>query len=122
MVRVSLHAVTTTRRFMFGEHSRKPTICNACLVPTVTQERFCDGLGSNIMVQYSVGSIITTHSYSTAREYMDKSGNRVHPMIQTLFPNDAAFQDDNAPIHTAATLQPWFENHEGELQHLPWPA
>jgi hypothetical protein len=44
-------------------------------------------------------------------------------MIQTLFPNNAAvYQDDNAPIHTAETVQSWLEVHEGELQHLPWPA
>jgi hypothetical protein len=44
-------------------------------------------------------------------------------MIQTLFANNnAAFQDDNAPIHTAGTVQSCFEEHEGELQHLPWPA
>jgi hypothetical protein len=42
-------------------------------------------------------------------------------MIQTLFPNnDAVSQEDNAPIHTAGTAQSWFEEHEGELQHLPW--
>jgi hypothetical protein len=41
-------------------------------------------------------------------------------MIQTLFENnDAVFQDDNAPIHIAATIQSWFEKHEGEFQHLP---
>jgi hypothetical protein len=44
-------------------------------------------------------------------------------MIQTLFPNnDAVFQDDNAPIHTAGTGQSCFEEHEGELKHLPWSA
>jgi hypothetical protein len=44
-------------------------------------------------------------------------------MILTLFPNnDAVFQDYKAPIHTAGTVQSWFEEHEGELQHLPWPA
>jgi hypothetical protein len=41
-------------------------------------------------------------------------------MIQTIFlNNDAVFQDDNGPIHTAGTVQSWFE---GELQHLPRPA
>jgi hypothetical protein len=50
-------------------------------------------------------------------------GNQVHPMIQTLFPNNiAVFQDDYAPIHTAGTVHSWFEEHETELQHLPWPA
>jgi hypothetical protein len=30
--------------------------------------------------------------------------------------------DDNDPPHTAGTAQSWFEVHEGELQHLSWPA
>jgi hypothetical protein len=78
---------------------------------------------SNIVVQYSVDPIITLHGRITAREYMDKLGNHVHSMIQTLFPNnDAVFPDDNAPIHTAGTVQSWFEERKGELQHLPWPA
>jgi hypothetical protein len=41
-------------------------------------------------------------------------------MIRTLFPyNDALLQDDNASIHTAATVQSLFEEHEGKLQHFP---
>jgi hypothetical protein len=37
-------------------------------------------------------------------------------MIQTLFPNnDAVFRNDNAPIHTAGTVQSWLQEHEGEL-------
>jgi hypothetical protein len=74
-------------------------------------------LGSNIVLQYSVGPIIVLHGRITSREYVDGLDNQVHPMIQTLFPNN-----DNVPIHTAGTTQSWFEEHEGELQHLPWPA
>jgi hypothetical protein len=54
---------------------------------------------------------------------MNRLGNQVHPMVQTLFPNNnAVFQDNYAPIHKAGTVQSWFEMHEGELQHLPSPA
>jgi hypothetical protein len=61
--------------------------------------RFCDGLGSNIVVQNSVGPIIILHSRITTREYVDRLGNRVHPMIQTLFPNNiAVYQYNNAPF------------------------
>jgi hypothetical protein len=49
-------------------------------------------------------------------------GNQVHPTIQTFPKNDAVFQDNNAPIHTAGTLRSWLEDHEGKLQHLSWPA
>jgi hypothetical protein len=81
---------------------------------------FCDGLGNNIMLQYSVGPIITLHGRISAREYVYSLGNQAHPMIQTLFPNkDTVSQDDNASIHTAVTVQSWFGEHEGELQHLP---
>jgi hypothetical protein len=56
-------------------------------------------------------------------EYVDRLGSQGHHLIQTFFPNnDALFQNANAPIHTAGTVQLWFEEHEGELQHLPWPA
>jgi hypothetical protein len=88
-----------------------------------TWGRFCDGLGSNILVQYSAGPIITLHGRITGREYIDRLGIRVHPTIQTLsLNNSAVFQNDNAPIHTAGTVQSWFEEHEGELQNLIWPA
>jgi hypothetical protein len=57
-------------------------------------------LGSNIVVQYSAGPIITLHGRVTAREYVDRLCNQVHSMIQTLFPNnDAVFQNaDSAPF------------------------
>jgi hypothetical protein len=68
---------------------------------------------------YSLGTIITFRGRITAREYVGRLGNRVYPIIRTLLRNnDAVFQGDNAPIHTAGTLQSWLEEHEGELHHL----
>jgi hypothetical protein len=67
--------------------------------------------------------IITLRGRITTRQYAARLGDQVHPMIQTLFPkNGTVFQDDNGPNHPAGTVQSWFEKHEGELQHLPWPA
>jgi transposase len=43
-----------------------------------TRGRFCDGLGSDIVVQRSVGPSITLHGQITAREYVDRLGNQVH--------------------------------------------
>jgi hypothetical protein len=106
---------------MFGEHprslqSRMPGLKNE------TWGRFCHALSNNIIVQYSVGPIITLHGGIIAREYMDRLCNQVHRMIWTFPNSDAVFQDDNAPIRTAGIVQSWFEEHEGELQHLYWPA
>jgi hypothetical protein len=55
----------------------------------------------------------------TAREYVDRLGNQVHPIL-----NDAVFQDNNAPHSDSwnCSVMVWFEEHEGELQRLPSPA
>jgi hypothetical protein len=71
-----------------------------------TGGKFYGGFVSNIVIEYSVGTIITLHGRNTAREYVDRLGNQLHPMIQTLFPNnDAVFQEDNAPIHIAGNIR-----------------
>jgi hypothetical protein len=71
------------------------------------------------MMVWAAISWYNIHGRITAREYVDKLSNQVH-CIQTLFlNNDVISQDDNVPIHTAATVQSWFEEYEGELQHHP---
>jgi hypothetical protein len=49
--------------------------------------------------------LLTPYGRITAWKYVERLGNQVYPMIQTLFPNDAVFRDDNAPIHTAGNVQ-----------------
>jgi hypothetical protein len=71
---------------------------------------------------YSVGPIIAIHDGITAREYVDRLSNEVHPTIQTFLYNGKVSQEDAAPIHMVGPVQSWFEEHESELQHLPWPA
>jgi hypothetical protein len=44
-------------------------------------------------------------------------------MIQMLLSNHGAvFLGDSAYIQRAGTVQSWFEGHEVEFQHIPWPA
>jgi hypothetical protein len=86
-----------------------------------TRGSFYDGLGRNTW--YSVAPIIIFHGRITAREYVDRLGNQVHPKIQTIFPNnDAVFRDDSALIHTAGTVLSWFEERESGLQYRPSTA
>ena len=79
-----------------------------------TWRRICDDLGSN-----SAGPVITLNGTITASDYMGILGNQVLPVVQMFPNNDAVFQGDNLPIHTARNVQSWFEEHEIALQHLP---
>jgi transposase len=83
--RVVLHAVPYIHQdeFIFGDTQRCLTIRNAWFWQWNTREVLC-GLGTSIMVFYCL--IMSLHGLITAREYVDRSGNQVHPMIQTLLP------------------------------------
>jgi hypothetical protein len=79
--RCSLHQ----EEFTFGEHPRKPTIRNAWFGSN--RETW----GGPVMVwaaiawySNSVGPLINFHDRISAREYVDRFGNQVQPMIQTL--------------------------------------
>ena len=83
--------------------------------------QICDDLSSNI--KYFAGPVLTLNGRITTSDYVDILGSKVHRMVQMLFPiSDAVFQDDDLPIHTARSVQSWFEEQVDALQHLPWPA
>jgi len=70
--------------------------------------------------RYSAGPIITQYAPFTASSYVDIFVNQVHRTVQMLFPtNDAIFQDDNSPIHTARSVQSWFEEHKWHFNIFP---
>jgi hypothetical protein len=72
---------------------------------------------------YSAGPIITLNGQIAASDYVEILGNQVRPVVQMILPNNhAIFQDDIPPMHTARSVQSWFEEHEDALQHLLWPA
>jgi hypothetical protein len=69
--------------------------------------------------RYSAGAIITLNGRISASDHVDTLGNQVHPAVQMLFTNnDAIFQYDDSPIHTARCVQPWFDEHGDAFQHL----
>jgi hypothetical protein len=82
MVRwVILHAFPYIRKSLCLENTQGNLQTGMPGSNSDTWGRFCDGLGSNIVVQYSVVPITTIHCWITARKYMDRLGNQVHPMI-----------------------------------------
>jgi hypothetical protein len=68
---------------------------------------------------YSAGPIIALKGRNTASDCVDSLGSQVHPMVQMWYPdNEAVFQDDSSPMHTARSVQSRFEQYEDALQHL----
>jgi hypothetical protein len=68
---------------------------------------------------YSAGPIIILNGRITASDYMGILVNQVLPLVQMFPNNDAVFQGDNSPIHTARNVQSWFGEHENALHRLP---
>ena len=78
-----------------------------------TWSQICDDLGSNIW--YSAASVLTLNGRIIASDYVVILVNKVHHMVQVLFPNnDAIFQYDS-PIRAARSVQSWFEENEDAL-------
>jgi hypothetical protein len=98
----------------------KETYTPECLVSNVKHA------GGSVIIWepiswYSIGPIITPNGRITVSNYVDISCNQVHSVVQMFPNNEAIFHDDNSPIHTAISVQSWFEEHEDALQHLHWP-
>jgi transposase len=68
------------------------------------------------------GPLATCHGHMRAIQYVNVLDENLRPFIETLpedIRNDAIFQQDNAPIHTARLTKGWFEDNEIRL--LDWP-
>jgi hypothetical protein len=100
----------TGRIYKYVWRTPKAAYNPECLV--WTRGRFCDSFGSNIVVQYSVGPIITLRFRITAREYVDRSGNQVHHTIQTFPNSNTVFQDGNAPFTQRELFSHGLKNFE----------
>jgi hypothetical protein len=87
---IILHAVPYIRKSLRLENTQGSLQSGIPGSNSETGGRFCDGLGTNIVVQYSAGPIIVLHGRITAREYVDGPGSHVHSVIQTLFLNNTA--------------------------------
>jgi hypothetical protein len=72
------------------------------------------------MSRYFPGPIITLSGRIAASDYVNILGNMVDQMF--FHKNKAGFQEDKSLIHTARSVQSWFEEYEDSLQHLSCPA
>ena len=76
-----------------------------CLVPTVKHGATSVMIWAAISC-YRAGPFIVLNGRITANDYMHSVGSQLqHLMVQILFPNnDANFQGDSSPIHTARSV------------------
>lgn len=92
-----------------------------CLRPTVKHG------GGSVMIWGAIshrglGPLVVLHGRVTGQDYVSILADHLHPMLQTVFPDERpVYQDDNAPIHTAGIVRDWFNEHDEEVQHLVWP-
>ncbi|GFS43153.1 hypothetical protein NPIL_665921 [Nephila pilipes] len=76
--------------------------------------RLCYDLGCDL--------VVFKRPYNSRRSRNCNAVNTTfYPTMCILsFPSgDSTFQNDNCPIHTARSVQAWFQEHE--VIHLPWP-
>ena len=70
---------------------------------------------------HGVGTITVIEGNVSSEKYVNILANNSWPVIIRHFPdNDYIFQDDNAPVHRARTVQNF--RTENELKSMNWPA
>ena len=72
---------------------------------------------------YSAGPLIALNGRITANDYMHSVGGQLQYLtVQMFHNNDAIFQDDGSPIHTARRFHSKLAEHEEVFPHLPCPS
>jgi hypothetical protein len=113
--------IASQTRITFGEHPRKPTIHNVWFQQWNTGE---------VLWWYDISwySILFVSLLPFMAEFLQGitwPGWVIWciPWSRRYFRTTMKFSKTTmAPIYTAGTVRSWFEEHECEIQHLPWPA
>lgn len=75
-----------------------------CLKPTV-QHGGGSSMAWGVISWNSLGLINILKGKVIAQKYLDILSDRLHPTVQTLFPDgDAIFQKNNVPVHIARCI------------------
>ena len=63
----------------------------------------------------SLDPIVALHGTINSKDYIDILRDRVHPMVQALFPEGVSiFHEDNASIQLAHVVKSWHAEHGSE--------
>ncbi|GBM81412.1 hypothetical protein AVEN_250806-1 [Araneus ventricosus] len=71
---------------------------------------------------HALGPLILVEGTLNSCAYLSIVADQVHPYMATVYPaNNDVFQLDNATYHVSKIVRAWLEEHDEELQLLPWP-
>uniref|UniRef100_A0A3Q1K3H4 Uncharacterized protein n=1 Tax=Anabas testudineus TaxID=64144 RepID=A0A3Q1K3H4_ANATE len=97
------------------------------VAPECTMESGQPGGGSvtlwAIFCWDSLGPCIHVDVTLPRTNFLNSVSDQVHNFMTMVFPDGSGFlQQDNAPCNSTTIGQEWFEEHDKELQMLPWPS
>lgn len=70
------------------------------------------------------GELTRIDTRMNAVEYIRVLEDILLPSVRAVYPapHRIVLVQDNSAVHTAGVVREWFEDHQGEIELLPWPA